>query len=254
MRKLTALLIMFITAFAFMSCDEDSTGPDPVNEEGNVFIQSVPPGAEIWLDGSNTGNVTPDTLTGVDEGTHQIRLVLEDYRDTTVAVIVNANQTTTTTVTLTADFSLTKFGPVRIYETAGTTVNQPSGLDLSLGMAYGISGTNNDLVDIYYSTTGTGGEAYLVQSAHLSPDMVRETRFRVGSGTDLDDAEDSPLQSSGTWTNNMDDREDNYVFLFDDDNHYSKLKIVNFGGGVPGDPAWVDVEWWYNSLPDDPRF
>jgi hypothetical protein len=62
------------------------------------------------------------------------------------------------------------------------------------------------------------------------------------------------LESSGTWTDNIRDTEDNYVFLFDDDGHYSKLKIVNRGGGQPGNPAWVEVQWWYNSLPDDTRF
>jgi hypothetical protein len=256
MKKVTAFITILFFGFIFISCDEETTGPgdpDPI-EEGNIFVQSTPAGAEIWLDDTNTNNVTPDTLTGIEPGTHEITLMLQDYRDTTIAVIVNANQTSSVSVTLTADFSLTKFGPVRIYETAGTTVDQPSGVDLSLGMAFGISGSDNNLVDIYYSTTGTGGEGFLVQSAHLSPDMSRETLFRVGDGTDLDDGEDSPQQTSGTWTNSMSDRESNYVFLYDDDNHYSKIKIVDSGGGVPGEPAWVEVEWWYNSLPDDPRF
>jgi hypothetical protein len=121
-------------------------------------------------------------------------------------------------------------------------------------MAFGISGSNNDLVDIYYSTDGIGGQGFLVQSAHLNPSMTRETRFNVGSNSDLNDGEDSPLESSGTWTNSMSDRETNYVFLYDNDGHYSKIQIVDSGGGEPGNPAWVDLLWWYNSLPDDPRF
>jgi hypothetical protein len=44
----------------------------------------------------------------------------------------------------------------------------------------------------------------------------------------------------------MGDRETNYVFLYDNDLHYSKLKITGFGGGAPGDPAWIQVQFTYN--------
>jgi hypothetical protein len=255
MRKITALVAILLTAFVFMSCDDDTTDPI-IDEEGNIFVTSVPAGAEIWLNNTNTGKVTPDTLTGVVVGTHQITLSLNDYRDTTVAVNVNANQTTTATVTLTPSIALTPFGPRRIYETAGTTAAQPSGLDLSSGNAYGISSTNNVDVDIYYSTDGTGGTGYLVQSADLSSTagMTRVTKFRVGLGTNLNDGADSFEHTVGSWTNNMSDRETNYVFLYDNDGHYSKLKIVDFGGGTPGNPAWVEVQWWYNATAADVRF
>ncbi|HSL87671.1 MAG TPA: hypothetical protein VK870_00025, partial [Ignavibacteriaceae bacterium] len=72
--------------------------------------------------------------------------------------------------------------------------------------------------------------------------------------TNLFDGQDSPLRNSGTWTNNIHDRESNYVFLYDHDGHYSKLKIVNFGGGVPGEPAWVEVQWYFNTVLLDNRF
>ncbi|MDZ7626414.1 MAG: hypothetical protein U5J96_18460 [Ignavibacteriaceae bacterium] len=52
----------------------------------------------------------------------------------------------------------------------------------------------------------------------------------------------------------MDDREPNYVFLYDHDGHYSKIKIVSWGGGVPGEPAWVEVQWYYNEVQLDKRF
>ena len=65
---------------------------------------------------------------------------------------------------------------------------------------------------------------------------------------------DSPLRNTGTWTNNIGDRENNYVFLYDHDGNYSKLKIVNWGGGVIGEPAWVEVQWIYNNTLLDNRF
>ena len=152
-------------------------------------------------------------------------------------------------IALTSDIYTTLYGPVKIYETAGTTPNEPSGLDLSSGMAYGVSSGQSDLVDIYYSSNG-----YLVQSADLYPGLIRVTKFYVGSSDNLFDGVDSPDKNSGSWTNNMGDREANYVFLYDHDGHYSKIKIVNWGGGVPGEPAWVEVQWHYNETQLDTRF
>lgn len=254
MQKLIALLAILTTTFLFTSCNEDSTSPDPTDDPGNMFIESIPPGAEIWLGGTNTNNVTPDTLTNLSPISYEVTLKLENYSDTTFTVVVNSNQTASKTVTLTSNLFLNSFGPVRIFETAGTSVDEPSGLDLSSGIAYGISGSDNDKVDVYYSTDGTGGQGFLVQSADLSPSMTRVTKFRVGSGTDLNDGANSPLESSGMWTNNMSDREDNYVFLYDNDGNYSKVKIISFGGGLPGFPAWVEIQWWYNTSSNDVRF
>ncbi|MCJ7553075.1 MAG: hypothetical protein MUO34_04250, partial [Ignavibacteriaceae bacterium] len=61
-------------------------------------------------------------------------------------------------------------------------------------------------------------------------------------------------RNTGTWTDNIGDREANYVFLYDHDGNYSKLKIVNFGGGTPNNPAWVEVQWYYNKTMLDNRF
>ena len=125
---------------------------------------------------------------------------------------------------------------------------------MSAGLAYGIAGADKGKVDIYYSTDGTGGQGYLVQSADLSAQMTRVTKFRVGTGTDLNDGVDSPLQTTGTWTNHMGDRETSYVYLYDNDGNYSKAKIISFGGGTPGNPAWVEIQWWYNKTTSDVRF
>ncbi len=250
MRKFLVLLPAIIIAFMFASCGDDST-TNPVGTTGGIFVQSTPPGAQIWLEGTNTNKFTPDTVTNLDEGSHNITLKLSEYRDTTVSVQVTADQTTSRSVTLVSSLTLVSFGSVRIYETAGTDTTQPSGLDLSTGNAYGISSSNNDKVDIYYSTDGTGGVGFLVQSANLSPSMSRVTKFRVGSGADLDDGVNSPFQNSGTWANFMNDRETNYVFLYDNDGNYSKAKITNWGGVAP---AWVEITWYYNRTSDTPNF
>jgi len=249
MKKLILFLLIPFTALIITSCD---TSDDPINPtpEGNVFVSSNPAGAEIWIDGTNTLKTTADTVKNVDQGVHSITLKLEDYKDTTFSVSVTGGQTSiVSNVTLVTNILTELFGPVKIYETTGTSATQPSGLDLSTGLAYGVSSAQNGLVDIYYSSSG-----FLVQSADLYPNLIRETDFFVSSGTGLFDGQDSPLRNTGTWTDNIGDRENNYVFLYDHDGNYSKLKIVNWGGGVIGEPAWVEVQWIYNKTLLDNRF
>lgn len=258
MKNLFALTLLMLSGLILLSCDstDDPITPTP-DPKGSLFVSSIPSGAQIWVNGLNSNKVTPDTVTNLDPAVYNVTLKLQDYNDSTFQVSVSANQTSVVTnVELTSDIYLTSYGPVRIWETIGTTASQPSGLDLSSGNAYGVAGADKGNVDIYYSSTGTGGQPFLVQSANLNTTngLTRETAFRVGSAGTLNDGLDSPLRSSGTWTNNMGDRETNYVFLYDDDGHYSKLKIVSFGGGTPGNPAWVEVEWFYNTTTDDNRF
>ncbi len=249
MKKLILLLLLPFAALMITSCDSSN---DPITpaQQGNVFVSSNPAGAQIWLDGTNTLKTTADTIKSINEGVHSVTLKLQDYRDTTFSISVTGGQTSViSNVTLVTNIFTTLFGPVRIYETTGTSANQPSGLDLSTGLAYGVSSAQNTLVDIYYSSSG-----FLVQSADLYPNLIRETDFFVSSATGLFDGEDSPLRNTGTWSDNIGDRENNYVFLYDHDGNYSKLKIVNWGGGVIGEPAWVEVQWIYNTILLDNRF
>lgn len=246
MKKLLYLTIFLITPLILVSCDSDD---DPITpaQPGNIFVSSIPSGAQIWVDGVNSTLVTPDTVKNLNPAVYEITLKLADYSDTTFSVSVSANQTSiVTNVQLLSIIDY--FGPVRIYETIGT-VGQPSGLDLSSGIAYGIAATNpdRDSVDIYYSSTG-----FLVQSADISPNMSRVTYFRVGNSTNLDDGVDSPVQD-GSWGKSVSDTQTNYFFLYDNDQRYSKVKIQQ-GGGTPGNPSYVDVWWYYNRAAGNTRF
>jgi len=252
MKKLILLLIIPLVML-ITSCDSDD--PFTPTPTGNIYLTSIPAGAEIWIDGSNTFKATPDTINDIDEGVRSVTLKLQDYNDTTFSVTVAENQTSVVSnVVLVSDINTTLHGPRRIYETFNTPAGQPSGLDLSSGLAYGVSSPDAGLVDIYFYSDG-GPTTYLIQSADLYPGLIRETDFFVSSGTNLFDGEDSPLHNAVTWTNNIDDEENNYVFLYDHDGHYSKIKIVNSGGGGgPGDPSWVDIQWYYNNTDLDNRF
>ncbi len=250
MKKLIGLFIILSLGILVISCDSTEDPVSTADAKGNIYITSQPSDAEIWIDGTNTTLVTPDTVEGVTEGLRTVTLKLQDYYDTTFTISVTGDQTSVVgPVVLVTDIVTTLYGPVKIYETINTTASQPSGLDLSSGNPWGVSSDSSGLVDIYYSSTG-----YLVQSAHLASNLVRETDFLVASASNLFDGADSPLRNTGTWTTNIADTVTNYVFLYDHDGNYSKLKIVNMGGGTPNNPAWVEVQWYYNETMLDNRF
>ena len=50
---------------------------------GDISITSNPAGAEIWIDGSNTGKITPDTIKDASIGPHSFILKLSGYNNTT---------------------------------------------------------------------------------------------------------------------------------------------------------------------------
>lgn len=51
----------------------------PVFQTGSIAVSSEPDGAAIFLDGQDTGLVTPDTLTALEPGTYNVSVALEGY-------------------------------------------------------------------------------------------------------------------------------------------------------------------------------
>lgn len=250
MKKIVYPLLILFVVLIINSCSDDPVSPSL--PEGNLLITSIPSGAQIWIDGVNTTQTTNDTVFDIEEGVHNVTLKRNEYVDNTFSVSIIADETSIVgPIVLESDIQTTLFGPVRIYESYGTPASSPSGIDLSTGNAWGISSDSSGVVDIYYYSNSSG-TSYLVRSADLSG-LTRETDFLVGSGTNLLDGTDSPLRNTETWTKDIDRSEDNYVFLYDDDDHYSKFLIVNRGGGS-GSPAYVDVQWYYNKEVQDNRF
>jgi hypothetical protein len=253
MKKYIYLGILLFLGLLIASCDNNTTEPTTGPTTGSITVESEPTGANILLDHSSTGQVTNSTLSNVDFSSHTITLQLDGYRDTTISTSISADiPSAKIHVILTSTESITTYGPVKIWETLGTDASQPSGLDLSSGNAYGVSGADKGKVDIYYTSNG-----FLVQSADLNTTqgLTRETLFHVGNGTDLNDGISSTNSSFWAILKSMQDTETKYVFLYDDDSHYSKLKITNSGGGgETGEPAWIEVTWIYNNIATDTRF
>jgi hypothetical protein len=244
--KLAGYMDYTIPAISVQADQQSIIGPIVLTVQGSISVNSTPVGASITIDGVSQNKVTPSIFQSLQAGSYQVKLTLTNYNDTTVTVQVTNGAQTTVDVILKPQ--TVKFGPIKLWETTGTSASQPSGLDLSSGSAYGVSSTDKDKVDIFYSSTG-----FLVKSSDQSSSMTRETKFKVGTGTVLTDGADAPLVDA-TWTKDMSDRESKYVFLYDNDGNYSKIKIVGFGGGVPGEPAWLEVEWIYNKAKDNRLF
>ena len=60
---------------------------------GSISFSSTPGGAQIYLDGSSTGDNTPYTLAGITAGQHAVTLKLKGYQDYNQDVTVTAGQT-----------------------------------------------------------------------------------------------------------------------------------------------------------------
>jgi sugar lactone lactonase YvrE/PKD repeat protein len=72
---------------------------------GSISIQSNPSGAEIYLDGTDTGFITPKIITSVSIGSHVIKCSLIGYTDNSQTTTVSAGQTASVNIDLSAPSS-----------------------------------------------------------------------------------------------------------------------------------------------------
>lgn len=103
-----------------------------VTTTGSINIQSTPAGARVFLDGTDTGSVTPYTINNVPAGTRIVMLRKANYKDEQHPVAVTAG------VESTVNWPLTYTAPV-------TVVLQPDGAAGKDTWAY--QGTPGDIED-----------------------------------------------------------------------------------------------------------
>ncbi len=72
-----------------------------VPQAGSARINSTPSGAQIWLDGKNTGKVTPEILEDLKAGSHKLVLKLAGYEDKSSTLSVKADVRAESSQTLT---------------------------------------------------------------------------------------------------------------------------------------------------------
>ena len=112
-----------------------------VSTFGSIEITTNPSGAKIFLDGVDTGYITPRILTNVPVGTHIIKLTLTGYLNYSNVNNVEANQTTELNLNLTPTIP-----PVFLIRISVS----PSNINLIIGESKTI-----DTITAYYSDSST---------------------------------------------------------------------------------------------------
>ena len=108
---------------------------------GSIEITTNPPGAKIFLDGIDTGYITPYNLSNVLTGTHTIKLTLTNYLNYSSVMNVTAHQTAKLSINLTPAPSAVFLVRISV---------SPSNINLMVGESKAI-----DSVTAYYSNNST---------------------------------------------------------------------------------------------------
>ena len=126
-KKYIFLPLLLLFGLLLITCNSKNNNPLIPNSVGSIFVSSTPDSAQIWLDSTNTGKITPDTLTNLNVGSHTVVLKLTGYFNDSVAVDVKEGSLATLNRTLlsnkvpgTISITSPKAGDVYI---AGSPVN-----------------------------------------------------------------------------------------------------------------------------------
>lgn len=226
---------------------ESATTDIKMTKYGLLLINSEPSDAQIYINGENTLEKTPKSFSKPD-GIYSITLKVESHADTTFDVEVKDSKDIDVEVYLKGQF-LTRYSGRVLYDTTNSAANEPSGLNFSNGNVLNIDANSGQksLADIILVPNSFG--SYELRTPNGTNGMFRDTRFYVSKGTDIEDGRNSPIEDP-TWRNSFPMSTDNYVFAYDADGHYSKIKIVRRSEN----PVRVEINWIYNDNSFDSRF
>ncbi|MGE5412488.1 MAG: PEGA domain-containing protein [Clostridiales bacterium] len=110
-----------------------------VEQKGSILVRSTPGNAQIWLNGSNTGNLTPSSITNLVNGSYAFTLKATGYYDTSFTVVLTNNQN------ITKDITLTRIPPKK---NTISLQSDPSGAQIYLFGSYTGKNTPNDLTNL----------------------------------------------------------------------------------------------------------
>ena len=100
------LVFVSIISIKFGCTEEPPTSTNLDTEKGLIHVNSIPIGAEIFLQGSTTGKITPDSITNLVPNHYDLRIRLNDYADSSLVVNVKAGLETTIDIDLTGTISV----------------------------------------------------------------------------------------------------------------------------------------------------
>ena len=90
-------IFIYVLVLGFInSCDKEVsvTPPDPPPSTGKLFVDSDPQGAQIYLNGKNTGDLTPKTINWMQEGQYVLTLKKKLFMNFSKAITVKEDSTT----------------------------------------------------------------------------------------------------------------------------------------------------------------
>ena len=88
-------MVLVLLGF-FSGCDKEVsvTPPEPEPPTGKLFVDSDPQGAFIYLNGKNTGNITPDTIEWLEEKKYLLTLKKRLFKNYSVSIRVTEDSLT----------------------------------------------------------------------------------------------------------------------------------------------------------------
>ena len=245
LKKLTVLFLLSLSATIFFTgCKDSSTNSTTETLQGS-FIKSSPVGAQIWVDGVNSGDVTPHTMDSLTVGVHTITLKYTDFDDLSFVDSVKVSTIDTVSYTLTSSVSKL-FGPVTLYLYPGTQAN---GVDLSTGSLYALNAANGSLIDVYYSSEADTAMNYIFASQKNSL-LTRTTFLYPSLETQLLNGHDATVYSAAdaNWVTSFSLYGSTVFYVYGSDKHYSKVLLTAQGTG------FVEIKWLYNKTADNLQF
>ncbi len=82
------VVLIFILLVIICGCREDIFEYTEDLPSGKIIVKSIPSGADIFLNSSRTGKMTPDSLVSLQPALYSVKLKLAGYKDTTITVNV----------------------------------------------------------------------------------------------------------------------------------------------------------------------
>jgi len=108
--KIPPVNIFYFLAFVLLSlsCNKEVSVTEPAIKpsQGFVYLETIPTGANIYLNGIKTGQITPDSIKWLNTGENKILLRLKGYRDSSITVNIADTQKQYITVDFTKNPSM----------------------------------------------------------------------------------------------------------------------------------------------------
>jgi len=211
---------------------------------GGVIITSEPKFADIFIDDFDQESATPDEFN-LSEGIHSITLKLDEFFDSTVVVNIKNSEDIPVHIKLRSK-SIVAFKGV-IWDSSSTDPNRLGGLDLSTGKNVVFKNKRGKSADLYFASKNN-----IIANPNKLYYENKNTLMKEGPSPNIKDRVDGPYEQDDSWSDSTFANVNNYLFLYDANGHYSKLKIV--GTVTSGNLKGIKVEWLYNKKPYDNFF